>query len=311
MQRNYANAVKSKPKTGAAPASDVEQTPSCLLSPYKTDEVAQEDLLPIATGTLSSLRLKAVRPLMIASKNPLPRLSWTDSKKFWKTMTRKEQLYPRTPDIFRNQPAVTANMRTILLDWLIEVREGSHNLPLSVHFLHNRANMIFQVCDVYKLHRETFHLAVDFIDRFLASTTDLHKSQLQLVGTTSLFVAAKFEEIYPPKINEFAYVTDGACTEKDILEQELILLKVNFAFNIIIIHVSKLNSKACLFMLQVLKWQLTPITTNSWLNVFLQLIQMRSHYSESFRKNFVQCQYSQNVFVQVARVSSPVSDIFI
>lgn len=35
-----------------------------------------------------------------------------------------------------------------------------------------------------------------------------------------------FQEIYPPKLSEFAYVTDGACTENEILEEELLMLKV-------------------------------------------------------------------------------------
>ena len=34
------------------------------------------------------------------------------------------------------------------------------------------------------------------------------------------------QEIYPPKLTEFAYVTDGACTEDEILDQELLILKV-------------------------------------------------------------------------------------
>jgi G1/S-specific cyclin-E1 len=49
-------------------------------------------------------------------------------------------------------------MRTILLDWLIDVSE------------------------VYKLHRETFYLAVDFFDRYLGTTTQVPKSKVQLVG---------------------------------------------------------------------------------------------------------------------------------
>lgn len=34
------------------------------------------------------------------------------------------------------------------------------------------------------------------------------------------------EEIYPPKLTEFAYVTDGACTDEDLLDMEKILLMV-------------------------------------------------------------------------------------
>jgi len=37
-----------------------------------------------------------------------------------------------------------------------------------------------------------------------------------------------FQEIYPPKLHQFAYVTDGACTEDEILSMELIIMKVVF-----------------------------------------------------------------------------------
>lgn len=47
------------------------------------------------------------------------------------------------------------------------------------------------------------------------------------IGITCLFMAAKIEEIYPPKLTEFAYVTDGACTDMDLLDMEKILLMVN------------------------------------------------------------------------------------
>lgn len=46
-------------------------------------------------------------------------------------------------------------------------------------------------------------------------------------GITCLFMAAKIEEIYPPKLAEFAYVTDGACTDADLLDMEKILLMVS------------------------------------------------------------------------------------
>lgn len=35
------------------------------------------------------------------------------------------------------------------------------------------------------------------------------------------------QEIYPPKVHQFAYVTDGACTEEEILSMEVIIMKVN------------------------------------------------------------------------------------
>ena len=50
-----------------------------------------------------------------------------------------------------------------------------------------------QVCEVYRLHRESFYLAVDFIDRYLAVKENIPKTKLQLIGITALFVAAKLE----------------------------------------------------------------------------------------------------------------------
>lgn len=35
------------------------------------------------------------------------------------------------------------------------------------------------------------------------------------------------EEIYPPKIDQFANVTDGACTEEEIFSMEVTILKVS------------------------------------------------------------------------------------
>jgi G1/S-specific cyclin-E1 len=69
-------------------------------------------------------------------------------------------------------------------------------------------------------------------------------------------VAAKVEEIYPPKLTTFAYVTDGACTEADILDMELVVMKT-------------------------LKWKLTPITPASWINVFLQVLSVSPHQIHS------------------------------
>jgi cyclin A len=65
----------------------------------------------------------------------------------------------------RKQPDITPGMRSILIDWLVEVAEE------------------------YRLHRETLFLAVNYIDRFLSQMSVL-RGKLQLVGTASLFLAS-------------------------------------------------------------------------------------------------------------------------
>ncbi|RLW13412.1 hypothetical protein DV515_00000414 [Chloebia gouldiae] len=128
-----------------------------------------------------------------------------------------------------------------------------------------------KVCEVYALHRETFYLAQDFFDRFMLTQKNINKSMLQLIGITSLFIASKLEEIYAPKIQEFAYVTDGACSVEDIVRMELIMLKA-------------------------LKWELCPVTIVSWLNLYLQVDALKDV------PKVLLPQYSQEKFIQIAQL---------
>lgn len=76
------------------------------------------------------------------------------------------------------------------------------------------------------------------------------------LGITCLFIASKVEEIYPPKLSEFAYVTDGACQTDQILDKELVILKS-------------------------LNWNLSPVTIHAWLNLFTQLCNTRTNSATS------------------------------
>uniref|UniRef100_UPI003AAB87AA G2/mitotic-specific cyclin-B1 n=1 Tax=Centroberyx gerrardi TaxID=166262 RepID=UPI003AAB87AA len=96
---------------------------------------------------------------------------------------------------------VTGNMRAILIDWLVQV------------------NM------KYSLLQETMYMTVAIIDRFLQDQP-VPKKQLQLVGVTAMFIASKYEEMYPPEISDFAYVTDRAYTTAQIRDMETKILKV-------------------------------------------------------------------------------------
>lgn len=60
----------------------------------------------------------------------------------------------------------------------------------------------------------------------------IFSSFLRIVGHSNLRFSRSFpsKEIYAPKIQEFAYVTDGACSEDDIIRMELIMLKVITVF---------------------------------------------------------------------------------
>lgn len=103
------------------------------------------------------------------------------------------------------------------------------------------------MCGSEKQHRETFHLAVDYIDRFLDSFQGIKSHTFQLVGTAALFLASKYEEIYPPKLEEFVGYTDGACSEQDVRTFEIIMLKE-------------------------LHWSLAPLTSIHWLSMYMQFL---------------------------------------
>lgn len=155
---------------------------------------------------------------------PLPLLSWANAKDVWRFMCDKDKRtsLDRHSNMLNNHHGLQPRMRAILLDWLNEV------------------------CEVYKLHRETYYLALDYLDRYLSTNVSISKTFLQLIGITCLFIAAKVEEIYPPKLSEFSYVTDGACSDEDILKQELVILTA-------------------------LKWQTSPVTIIGWLGIYMQV----------------------------------------
>lgn len=138
-------------------------------------------------------------------QTPLPLLSWADSKEIWQNMVYKEEvsMVYRNAKLFERKYSFLPRMRAILLDWIMEV------------------------CEVYRLRRVTYYLAVDYVDRYLTIRPDVPKTQLQLVGVSCLFMASKLEEVYPPKLSEFSYVCDGACTNSEILACELLILNVS------------------------------------------------------------------------------------
>ncbi|CAI4063521.1 hypothetical protein SUVZ_07G3420 [Saccharomyces uvarum] len=89
-------------------------------------------------------------------------------------------------------------------------------------------NWIVKIHNKFGLLPETLYLAINIMDRFLCEEI-VQLNKLQLVGTSCLFIASKYEEIYSPSIKHFAYETDGACSVDEIKEGEkFILEKLNF-----------------------------------------------------------------------------------
>jgi hypothetical protein len=98
------------------------------------------------------------------------------------------------------QVEVNWAMRSILINWLVEVQEYFHLCP------------------------EVLFLAVNYIDRFL-SCKCICNDRLQLVGIVALSIAAKFESTWNPSMTRFVNMCDNAYTTKDISKAEVYMLQ--------------------------------------------------------------------------------------
>ena len=102
------------------------------------------------------------------------------------------------------QKDINHRMRAILIDWLIDVHLK------------------------YKMVPQTMYISVNLIDRYL-SKNETSRVKLQLVGVASMFISSKYEEIYPPELKDFVYITDKAYVKSDVLDMEYKMLSsLNF-----------------------------------------------------------------------------------
>ena len=115
-----------------------------------------------------------------------------------------EEKYLPDANYMAKQKDINHRMRAILIDWLIDVHLK------------------------YKMVPQTMYIAVNLIDRFL-SMNETTRVKLQLVGVTSMFISSKYEEIYPPELKDFVYITDNAYVKSQVLDMESKMLgSLNF-----------------------------------------------------------------------------------
>lgn len=144
-----------------------------------------------------------------------------DAGKLLNYLISIEGVYSPDPSYLETlQPDITSVMRAILLDWMMEV------------------------WNEFTLKRETYYYAVNYVDRFLSVCKDVKKEELQLIGVTAMFMAAKMEEVYSPRVADFAKSTDNGYGVKEIIIMEK-------------------------HMLKELSWRTTPPTYAMWANWYM------------------------------------------
>jgi len=133
----------------------------------------------------------------------------------------EERLQPADYFAIGSQTEINTKMRSILVDWLIQVQ--------------TRFNLL----------QETLYLTVHLIDRYLA-VADIARSDLQLVGVTAMLLASKYEEMYAPEIGDFVYITDNAYTKAKIraMEQKMLVALDFDLSNPLCLHFLRRCSKA-------------------------------------------------------------------
>jgi len=105
------------------------------------------------------------------------------------------------PHYMEVQTEITDAMRSILVDWLVEVQES------------------------FELNHETLYTAVKMTDLYL-SKKQVKKEDLQLVGATACLIACKVDERIPPMVDDFLYVCDDAYSRDQLMKMERKMLSV-------------------------------------------------------------------------------------
>ena len=89
------------------------------------------------------------------------------------------------------QQVINERMRSILVDWLIDIHASFRLVP------------------------ETLHLTVNLVDRYL-ERRHVARTKLQLVGVSCFLIASKYEECMPLTLSDLAYICDNAYQSSEV-----------------------------------------------------------------------------------------------
>ena len=136
------------------------------------------------------------------------------------SMLNTENKWNANPTYMSIQQKINEQIRSTLVDWLIMIHYN------------------------FKLLPETLFLTVNIIDRYF-SLNQITKREVQLVGIAALLIITKYEEIYPPLLKDFIYISENAYTASEILDMEK---KILFAldFDISLSVYKAVGSRICL-----------------------------------------------------------------
>ena len=102
------------------------------------------------------------------------------------------------PPNFLTRQKITSYIRTKMIDWMLEV------------------------LNIFYASEETFFLAVNIMDLFFWKTTTIFKNDsVHLIGVASMFIASKFQEIYPICLKDFVHrIGHDQFTDEEVKKME-------------------------------------------------------------------------------------------
>jgi hypothetical protein len=164
-------------------------------------------------------------------QTPMPNITWAHGDMLWIKMRENELKYKHDAYYLNRHRTIDSNMRVILLDWLNEIAYA------------------------YRLHRETLHLCIEYLDRFMTQCKqEMLIDRYQLIGMTCLFIASKVEEIYPPKLKDLASHLENYSSNNE-----------------------EAVSKFEMYILETLNWNISPVTSQTWLQCYLHIAASNPH----------------------------------
>jgi hypothetical protein len=109
----------------------------------------------------------------------------------------------KIPSNFLIKQKINPYIRTKMIDWMIEV------------------------LSVFGSTEETFFLSVNIMDLFLWKTQTIYKSEnVHLIGVAAMFIASKFQEIYPISLSQFVHkIGHDQFNASDIKKMECKILR--------------------------------------------------------------------------------------
>ncbi|KAH8382973.1 hypothetical protein KR009_006121 [Drosophila setifemur] len=175
----------------------------------KTEQQPPQLVLPAA----DSSQVVPIKPVPLDVED-FDRKNWDDpfqvshyAMDIFNYLKSREPEFP-IADYMPRQIHLTTWMRTLLIDWMVEVQE------------------------TFELNHETLYLAVKIVDLYLCREV-INKEKLQLLGAAAFFIACKYDERQPPLIEDFLYICDGAYNHDELVAMEREALRtINFDLGI-------------------------------------------------------------------------------